>query len=199
MKFYWCPRTRASRILWLLEELGRPYERVTIDIRDADSRANPGFLEASPLGKVPALADGDVKIADSAAIALYLADRYAPGRLAPVPEDPDRGRFLFWMFFAPGTIEPAMAEKAGGWPTNPQAHGWGDFSGMLRVWEAGIGDGPWVLGESFTVADVMLGSSAVFLRTFGMLPPSPVLEDYADRCLARPAYQTAMAAEEARA
>ncbi len=195
MKLYWCPRTRSSRIVWILEELGVEYERVVVDIRDPEARRDPGFLAASPLGKVPALEDDGVRVADSAAICLYLADRYAPGRLAPAPDDTDRGRFLFWMFFAPGAIEPAMAERAGGWTPNRGAHGWGDFEAMIGAWEGGLAGHPWILGDAFSAADVMLGSSAVFLRTFGMLPASPTLEAYADRCLARPAYQRALALE----
>lgn len=195
MKLYWCPRTRASRIVWILEELGAEYERITIDIRDPESRNNPEFLAASPLGKVPALEDDGVRVADSAAICLYLADRYGPGRLAPAADDADRGRFLFWMFFAPGAIEPAMAEKAGGWTPNRGAHGWGDFDSVISVLEEALSGQPWILGDTFSAADVMLGSSAVFLRAFGMLPESPTLEAYADRCLARPAYARAMALE----
>jgi glutathione S-transferase len=195
MKLYWCPRTRASRIVWILEELGAEYERIPVDIRDPLARRNPEFLAASPLGKVPALEDNGVRVADSAAICLYLADRYGAGQIAPAVDDPDRGEFLFWMFFAPGAIEPAMAEKAGGWTTNRGAHGWGDFDTVIGAWEEGLSGHPWILGETFSAADVMLGSSALFLRAFGMLPASPALEAYADRCLARPAYQRAMALE----
>ena len=129
---------------------------------------------------MPALEDDGVRVADSAAICLYLADRYAPGRLAPAPDDTDRGRFLFWMFFAPGAIEPAMAERAGGWTPNRGAHGWCDFEAIIGAWEGGLAGHPWILGDAFSAADVMLGSSAVFLRTFGMLPASPTLEAYAD-------------------
>jgi len=195
MKLFWCPRTRAARAMWMLEEAGVYYERVLVDIRDPKAPRDPDFLAASPLGKVPALADGEVRMADSAAICLYVADRYAAGRLAPEIDHPDRGRFLWWMFFSPGAIEPAMAEKAGGWTANPGSHGWGSFDAVMRTFEQGLEPGPWLLGDRFTAADVMMGSSAVFLRLFKMLPESPVLEAYADRCLARPAYQRAMSAE----
>jgi glutathione S-transferase len=197
MKLYWCPRTRAVRVVWILEELGAEYERIPVDIRDPEGRRDPEFLATSPLGKVPALEDNGVQVADSAAICLYLADRYGAGRLAPATDDPDRGRFLFWMFFAPGAVEPAMAEKAGGWAPNRGAHGWGDFDAVIGALENGLSRHPWILGASFSAADVMLGSSVVFLRAFGMLPASPMLEAYADRCLARPGYQRALALDEA--
>ncbi|MGD8976656.1 MAG: glutathione S-transferase family protein [Gammaproteobacteria bacterium] len=196
MKLYWCPRTRASRAVWCLEEVGEPYERVLIDVRDPDARTDAGFRAASPMGKVPALEDGEVRLADSAAICLYLADRYAAGSLAPTIEEPDRGRFLFWMFFAPGAMEPAMAEKMGGWETNRGSHGWGDFQTMMQTLEEGLEPGPWLLGDRFSVADVMVGSTAAFMGMFGILPDSARVSAYVERCLERPAYRKAMALEE---
>jgi len=196
MKLYWCPRTRSSRIVWILEELDAEYDLVPMDIRDPEAKTEPGFRAASPMGKVPALDDDGVRVADSAAICLYLADRYGLGRLSPPLDHPDRGRFLFWMFFTPGAVEPAMAEKAGGWTPNPGSHGWGDFDSMIATWESELADRSWILGETFSAADVMLGSSAIFLRTFGLLPPSTVLNAYADRCLQRGAYGKAMALEQ---
>ena len=102
IKLYWCPKTRASRSLWLLGELGVEFERVHIDLRDPESRADSGFRAASPMGKVPAIADGEVRLADSAAIALYLADRYPRAGLAPAIDHPDRGRYLYWSTYTPG-------------------------------------------------------------------------------------------------
>ena len=192
---YWCPQTRASRILWLLEELGEPFEVEQIDIRDADSRNNPGFRKASPMGKVPAIKDGDICLADSAAIALYLADRYPQAGLAPAIDSLRRGDYLFWMTFTPGVIEPSMAERFGGWEPKPQTHGWGSFDVMIETLESGLQDGPWLLGDTFSAADVIVGSSVNFLKMFGILPENQVLSEYVDRCLARPAYQRALARE----
>ena len=70
IRLYWCPQTRAARALWLLEELGQPFEVAQIDIRDEASRSDPDFRKASPMGKVPAISDGEVHLSDSAAIAL---------------------------------------------------------------------------------------------------------------------------------
>ena len=193
MKLYWCPRTRASRAIWALEEACVPYERVHIDISVPLERRDAGFLRASPMGKVPALEDGETRLADSAAIALYVADRYAAGRLAPAVDAPTRGRFLYWTFYGPGVMEPAMAEKAGGWAPHRSRNGWGDFDSMIHTLEQGLGDGPWLLGETFTAADVVVGSTVAFMRMFGMLPDSAPLNAYADRCVARPAYRKAMA------
>lgn len=195
MKLYWSAHTRSLRAMWMLEEVGVQYERVTVDLGRSLSERGADFLAASPMGKVPALEDGEVRMSDSAAICLYLADRYAPRRLAPAVDDPGRGRFLSWMIFTPGVIEPSMAEKAGGWPPQPSRHGWGSFDTMIHTLEEGLKPGPWLLGKRFTAADVMVGSSAAFMRMFKMLPSSPVIEAYAGRCLARPAYQRALAVE----
>lgn len=193
---YWCPRTRAARVVWMLEELGVDYELAHINVRDPASKTDPGFLAASPMGKVPALQDGDAKLADSAAICLYLADRYPDAKLAPAIDDPARADYLYWMVYAPGAIEPAMAEKFGGWKPNKIASGWGDFNIMIETLAKGLESGPWLLGERFSAADVMVGSSVYFLKAFGILPDNAVLNDYVERALARPAYQRALKLEE---
>ena len=202
MKLYWCPQTRSSRAVWMLEEAGVDYELVHVDITKPERTAE--HLAASPMGKVPALEDGEVRMWDSAAICLYVADRYASGRLAPALDDPLRARFVHWLIYSAAMIEPAMFESGlrSVVPEEQQAEafhpgrlGWGSFARVIEVWEDGLGDGPFILGDEFSAADVMLGSSAVFLRMFGMLPESPVLEAYADRCMARPAFRKAQAAE----
>jgi glutathione S-transferase len=194
---FWCPRTRASRILWLLEELQQPFEVRLIDIRKPEAKEDPDFVDASPMGKVPAIMDraagGVVRVADSAAIGLYLADRYPDAGLAPAIDDPRRGTYLYWMTYTPGVIEPAMAEKFNNWQVSRATCGWGNFPTMIEVLENGLADGPWLLGEQFSAADVLVGSSVYFMKLFGILPESRVLAEYADRCLARPGYQKALA------
>jgi glutathione S-transferase len=189
MKLYWAPQTRSARAIWMLEEAGVEYELELVEIGAPDRKDPAEFRDASPMGKVPALVDGDVKMSESAAICLYVADRYASGYLAPAIDDPLRGKFLYWLMYTPAVVEPSMSEKFSGTDTNRYRSGWGDFDLMIETLENGIADKTWILGEQFTAADVMLGSSTVFLRLFKMLPESPVLEAYADRCLARPAYQ----------
>jgi glutathione S-transferase len=194
---FWCPQTRASRILWLLEEMNQPFEVQLIDIRKPEAKKDPDFIAASPMGKVPAITDvtpsGTVRMADSASIGLYLADRYPAAGLAPAIDDPARGQYLYWMTYTPGVIEPAMMEKFTGMEVSRASSGWGNFEAMIEVLEAGVKQGPWVMGEKFSAADVLLGSSIYFMKMFGILPDSPVLEAYFERCLARPAYQKALA------
>jgi len=194
---FWCPQTRASRILWLLEEMGEPFEVRMIDIRDPEAKLDPDFVAASPMGKVPALMDsapnGTVYMADSAAIALYLADRYTSSGLAPAIDDPSRGRFLYWMTFTPGVLEPAMMERFTGQEVSRASSGWGNFDTMIEVFEGALKQGPWIMGESFSAADILLGSSANFMKMFGILSDNPTLDAYIERCLARPAYAKALA------
>ena len=196
MKLFWAPRTRSARALWMLEEAGIDYDLELVAIGDPGREDPEEFREASPMGKVPALVDGDVRMSESSAICLYIADRYSPGELAPAVDDPIRGKFLYWLMYTPAVVEPAMSEKFSGAETNRFRSGWGDFDLMIETLENGIAAKNWILGERFTAADVMLGSSVVFLRLFKMLPDSPTLTAYADRCLARPAYQKVMALNE---
>ena len=197
MKLFWCQHTRAFRGAWMLEEAGVPYERVSIDIRNQQSKTYPGFLAASPMGKVPALEDGDVRIWDSAAICGYVADQYPQAGLAPVIGHPLRGAYLQWLMFTNAVIEPAMAEHFSKSPPNPIAHGWGSFDKMIETLRTGLQKGPWILGDRFTAADVLLGASCHFLRKFKMVADEPILFAYADRCAARPAFQRADAFESA--
>jgi glutathione S-transferase len=195
MKLYWCPQTRAMRAAWMMEELGVPYERVRIDIRNPQSRADPAFRAASPMGKVPALEDGAVRIWDSGAICAYLADQYPQAQLAPPIGHPDRGAYLMWLMFTNSVVEPAMGEKVAALPPKPQQYGWGSFEQMLQTLRDGIERGPWILGERFCAADVLLGMSCYYMRSFKMITEEPLLFAYADRCAARPAFQRALAME----
>ena len=192
MKLYWAPQTRSTRAIWMLEEAGVPYETQLVDIRAADRHDSAAFRSASPMGKVPAIIDGDVAMSESAAICIYVADRYAPGTLAPALDDPLRGKFLYWTLYTPAVVEPAMSEKFNKVASNRVRSGWGDFDAMIETFDRALDGKEWIVGDRFTAADVMLGSSAVFMRMFEMLPDSSNLGAYADRCLARPAYAKAM-------
>lgn len=198
MKFYWCPRTRAFRIAWLLEELGQPYERVVIDIHDEASRADPGFRAVSPMGKVPAIEDGHARLWDSGAIAVYLADTYPDAGLGAPIGSPARAAFLQWALFTNSVIEPAMDEKFRGEAPKPLQRGYGSFDLMLGTLESGLVDGPWLLGDRFTAADVLVGTAVHFMQLLGELQDPPtVIAAYVDRCRARPAFARAQAFEPA--
>ena len=197
---FWCPKTRASRMLWLLEEMKEPFEVRLIDIRDPAARNDPDFKAASPMGKVPAILDrredATIRMADSSAIALYLADRYPESGLAPSIDSPLRGDYLYWMTYTPGVIEPAMMERFNQWQVNRATSGWGNFDTMIEVLQARLSTRKWLLGDDFSAADVLVGSSVYFMKLFGALSENPVLDAYLLRCQARPAHVAAMARDE---
>jgi glutathione S-transferase len=175
----------------MLEEAGIDYGMELVEIRSPDRKDSSEFLAASPMGKVPAIVDGDAAMSESAAICLYVADRYCTGSLAPALDDPRRGKYLYWAMYTPAVIEPAMAEKFSKMEPSRVRNGWGDFEQMIRVFDEGLEGKDWILGSQFTAADVMLGSSAVFMRIFEMLPDTKNIGGYADRCRERPAFQRA--------
>src|ERR1700739_4155532 len=137
MKLCWSPRSRSFSSLWLMEETGQPYERVLTDISTGAQR-NIEYLAINPMGKVPALKDGEVALAESAAILAYVAERYPEARLTPPIGDPKRARFLYWLFFAPGCIEPAMVQIATKLEMSSVAAGWGDAKRVFDVLDTAL-------------------------------------------------------------
>jgi glutathione S-transferase len=192
MKFYWCEQSRAFRIAWMLEEAGQPYERIRVDIRTGDNKDNPDFRAASPMGKVPAISDGPVRLWDSGAICLYIADKYPEAGLTVPADDPQRFEFIQWLMFTNSVIEPAMVEKFMSVTPKPESYGHGSFESMISVLEQGLSGKSWIMGERFTAADVLLGSSVHVLDKFGLLPDNAALQGYVERCRSRPALQTAL-------
>ena len=197
MKLYWCPQTRSFRGLWLMEEAGRPYERVLIDIRKGDQN-KPEFRAINPMGKVPALVDGEAKVAESAALCAYVAERCPEAKLAPPVGDPARGRYLHWLFFAAGCIEPAYTQKFTKLALAESTAGWGSFDRVVDVLEQAVQPGPWLLGENFSAADIMVGADLHFGMTLlKIVPPRPAFTAYVGRCSERPAFKRAVAIEAA--
>jgi glutathione S-transferase len=187
---YHHPFSRAAGVLWSLEEVGEPYELKYVDIMKGEQKA-PALLALNPMGKIPVLVDGDVVVTESAAIALYLADRYAAGRLAPKLDDPRRGAYLRWSVFPPSVIEPGAMAKMGGWQFKPGQAGWGDFDAMLKAIDSALAHGDYILGDMFSIADVIFGGSLRYMTRFKMLTASPAVEAYVERISARPASQRA--------
>jgi len=193
LQLYWSPRSRAFSSLWLMEETGHPYERVLTDISTGAQR-NPEFLAINPMGKVPAIKDGDSTLAEAAAICAYVAEKYPESKLAPPPGDASRAKYLYWLFFSPGCIEPAMVQLATKIEMNSVSAGWGDAQRVFDVLDATLSKGPWLLGETFSAADVIVGSNLNFaVRLFKMAPSRPSFERYLDACTTRPAFQRAIA------
>lgn len=189
---YYHPFTRASATVWTLEEIGQPYELKFVDIMAGAQKKSP-VIDLNPMGKVPVLVDGDVVVTENAAISLYLADRYASGKLAPKLDDPKRGTYLRWAVFAPSVIEPGSMAKAAKWEFKPSQAGWGDYEAMVRTMESALAGKDFVLGETFSIADVIFGGTIRYMLQFGLLEKKPIFTAYAERLGARPACQRAEA------
>src|SRR5690349_539674 len=192
IKLYWSPRTRSFSALWLMEETGQPYDRVLIDLSKG-AQKTPEYLAINPMGKVPALQDGEVTLGEAAAICAYVAERYPQAKLAPATGDPLRAKYLYWLFFGPSCVEPAMVQLATKVEMNPTSAGWGDAQRVFDVLDATLSKGPWLLGENFSAADIVIGSGLNFaVRLFKMAPSRPSFERYLDACAGRPAFQRAV-------
>jgi glutathione S-transferase len=187
---YHHPFSRAAATLWTLEEVGEPYELKFVDIMKGGQK-QPPVTDLNPMGKIPVLVDGDTVVTENAAIALYLADRYALGKLAPKHDDPRRGTYLRWTLFAPSVIEPGLTAKMSGWEFKPGQVGWGDHESMVKTMEHALAGRDYLLGDTFSIADVVFGGTIRFMLQFGMLEARPAFSAYAKRLGERPALQRA--------
>lgn len=184
------PFTRAAGTVWALEEVGCDYELQFVDLR-AGAHKQPAFKKLNPMGKLPTLADGEVVLSEAGAIALYLADRYALGRLAPLPDSPERAAYYRWALYPSAVIEPGCLARASKWEFKPSQAGWGTYDEMLDTIEAAIGDGPYLLGDQFTMADVIFGGTLMYMMQFGMLDKRDSFAAYAARLRQREAAKRA--------
>ena len=189
LKLYFAPRTRATHPRWMLEELGVPYEIVTVDL-DAKENREPGYLRMHPLGRVPVLVDGDITVFESIAICMYLADKCAERGLAPPVASPFRAPYYQWLLFCASTIEPAIgrwAQHGGDVAEAEREKARARFDEATEVLTGVLASGGHMLGEAFSTVDVIVGSNLNWARRVGLLEGRHVLSGYVDRLLARPA------------
>jgi glutathione S-transferase len=184
MKLYFDPHSRAVIARWMLDECGADYELVPVALAKGEHK-RPEYLAIHPAGKLPALVDGGTRLFECAAICLYLAERFPEAKLAPAVGTPERGRYLSLMVYSTAQLEPAMGDAMFGAETQPQ-RGWTTFEAAKDVVERELAGGPYLFGEWFTAADVMIGSILVWWRLTGHATERPRLEAYVDRLLARP-------------
>jgi glutathione S-transferase len=198
---YHMPQTRGGTTLWMNEELGGVCELKLINLKKGEGRS-ADYLKINPMGKLPALQHKGVTVTEAAAICAYLADAFPAAGLAPAAGDPSRGAYYRWMFFAPSCIEPMMLDRLGKVAReNSAAAGHGDYERVMASIAQALASGPWILGESFSAADVVMGSTLNFATMFGAIPKEGRIKDYVDRITARPAHQAMMKknAEQAKA
>ena len=197
LTLYHAAPSRSSIVHWMLEELGEPFRLEVLSLKAGDQR-KPAYLAINPMGKVPALKDGDVIVTEVAAICCYLADTYPKAKLAPPIGDKRRGDYLKWLFYGPSCVEPAMIDKGLGRPPAPRSTaGWADYDTVIEVLRGGVGHGEYLLGEQFTAADVVIGSDLRWGMMFKMIPELPEFTSYVERLKARPAMQRQLAKDAA--
>lgn len=188
---YFARASRAFVPLWLLDELGLPHRLKRLNLRRGDQKTRP-YVALNPMGKVPTLTDGEVVVTENPAICLYLADRYGYGTLAPRIEAPDRAPYLRWMVFATAVAEPSLYSDEPQDAASAAGRGWGDRASVLATLRQALTPGPYLLGEAFSAADVMLGSLlSIALRQNRIPDPPAELLAYVARLGERPAFRRA--------
>jgi glutathione S-transferase len=190
---YHCPYTRSTGALTLLEELGADFKLHVMNMKLGEQR-DPEFLAINPMGKVPTLTHGDAVVTEQVSVYLYLADLYPEAKLAPPLGDPLRGPYLRWMVFYGSCFEPAVVDRVQKREPIPEARSpYGDFDSVMKTLVGQLKEGPWLLGEQFTAADVLWGSALNWTTQFGLIPEVPAIKAYIARFIERPAYTRALA------
>ena len=197
LTLYHIAPSRSSVALWMLEEIGEPYDIHLLSMKKGTNR-EPAYLAVNPMGKVPALRHGNVVITECAAVCTYLADAFPKAGLNIPLDDPQRGLYLKWLFFAPGVLEWAVMDRAfpRGGETQRAALGYGDFDTTMDVLAKAVTPGPFLMGDKFTAADVVIGSTLRWGTMFKMIPERKEFADYVARFVDRPAAKRAQAKDD---
>jgi glutathione S-transferase len=186
--------SRSQRILWLLEELGMPYEMKRYQ-RDARTRLAPPELEAvHPLGKSPVIIDGDIRIAESGAIVDYIIRRYGKGRMMPVPDSVESISYNEWLHYSEGSaMLPLMLNlyvsrlKEAGAPLHPRIDS--EIANHLGYVDGALQGREFFIGNSLIGADIQMSFAGDMAKAFNRLGPYPNLSAWLSRMHARPAFQ----------
>ena len=183
---YHSPNTRSSGALTLLEELKADYEIKLLNMKAGENR-QPAYLAVNPMGKVPAITHNGALITEQGAIFTYLGDLYGDRGLAPQIGEPSRGPYLRWMFFYGSAFEPAVVDRAQKHSGGSKAMlPYGDYDTTLKTVEDQLAKGPYILGEKFSVADVLWGGALGWTTMFGIVTATPTIKAYIDRVTGRP-------------
>jgi glutathione S-transferase len=186
--FYTHPMSRGRIVRWMLEEIGRPYRTELLDY--GTTMKAPAYLSINPMGKVPAIRHGDTVVTEAPAICAYLADAFPGVGLAPPPGDRLRGPYYRWLFFAAGPLEAAAINRAMGFVVpegRERMMGYGRFDDAMNALDGAVSRADYLVGESFTAADLYVGSHIGFGMQFGTIEKRPAFEQYWQRISSRPA------------
>ncbi len=192
---YHRPKTRSTRFIFLLEELGAPYELKIVTTRSGDGSGSIDPANPHPHGKVPAISDNGVMVFESPAIALYLTDKFPKNGIGPLAEDPKRGPYLSWLSYYTGVLEPAFMSKFMKVNVPVGTAGWVPVEEAMPFVIKTLKAGPYILGERFSAADVLYATTFAMFSTSPMLPKDPLIEAYVKRCVERPAFKRAQEKE----
>ena len=204
IKIYGYPQTRSRRLTWMLEELEQDYEFVLIDFNKGESQSAE-YLAINPAGKVPAMADGELILTESAAILTYLGDKFSGKGLVPTAGTAERGIFDQWSYFALCELEQPLWTMGKHRFAIPEEHrvpeimetaAW-EFQRALNLLDLGLGDKPYILGDEFCGADILLCHTLIWAINFKQPVEEKTLQDYVTRCRQRPALARAISKEEA--
>ena len=186
------PKTRSARFIFLLEELEAPYEIRLVTTRTREGgEVDP--TNPHPHGKVPAISDDGVIVFESPAIALYLTDKFTEKRLGPLVGERDRGTYLSWLSYYTGVLEPALMSKLMNVDVPRVTAGWVAIDEVMTAVTKLLTRGPFILGERFSAADVLYGTTFAMFAQSPMMPKSPAIADYVQRIVTRPAFIRAQA------
>lgn len=191
---YHAPRSRSSRIIWLLEELGCEYKIELVPILRGDgsgTAAADSYLALNPLRKVPTVKIFDEVVYEFGAICLYLTDSHPKKDIGPLPGHNDRAEYVRWLFFYNGSLEPAATARFQGWDKD-KSTGFGSFEDIEAVISRQLESAPYMLGENFSAADILYGSAVQFFKG-SLFPARKHYDDYLSRLSSRPAYIRAQA------
>jgi len=192
LTLYHAPQSRSSRIVWLLEELGADYQLAITDIPRMDGSGAADPANPHPDKKVPALVDDGVLITESIAIIQYLTEKFPAADLGPQSGDAARGPYLSWLAYYAGVMEPIVTLAFAGLGDNATLQRtFRDRGAMDRRILATLDHHPYILGERFSGADILVASMGHFARD--MLPAGAVVDAYLERCNQRPALARAAA------
>ncbi len=198
LTFYTNPMSRGRIVRWMLEELGQPYETVLLDY--GTTMKAPAYLAINPMGKVPAIRHGETVVTEAGAICTYLADAFPQAGLAPPPGSRLRGSYYRWLFYAAGPVEQATSIQSMGWepPEDRKAmFGFGCMADVVDALEGAVAGREFLIGDSFTAADVYVCSHIGWGMQFNGIEKRPVFVDYVARMHARPAAIRAAAIDDA--
>lgn len=188
---YHAPRSRSFNALWMLEELGQPYDIKRVEIRRGDGSGTLDSDNPHPHGKVPAIVHDGVVVHEQVAIAQYLADLYPDSGLAPRIGDRERGAFLTWLAYYCGVVEPAFMSKFMNTAVPRGTAGWVVVEEAMAHVNATLERQDYLIGPRFTVADIPYAGAFKTFWDSPLMDKTAALTGYVERCISRPAFARA--------